>query len=162
MRRCALHHNGVSALRSLVLTWATVALCPAEVCSAGRSGVQAAIGWSDGQPQLEQLNLEALPVLPAKPVSAPQHGGDGGCTRVAFRPPVTPALHSPLAAALWTVGLATGASFLLYLWHEQDAREKEPRKLSNRLPALLCLSLGASVALGLGSFFLLLAAGVSV
>lgn len=158
MRRCALRHNGASALRTVL--WVSVAL-RLQVCTAGRSGVQAAIGWSDAQPQVEQLNLETLPLLPPEPVLTPQRGGDYA-TRVAYRPPVSPTLHLQLAAALWAVGLVTGASFLLHLWHEQDSREKQPRKLSSRLPTLLCLGFGASVALGLGSFFLLLAAGVHV
>ena len=139
---------------------ASAALSP-SVCAAGRSGIQAAIGWSDTQHQVEQLNLDTLTVLPDVAGPVPHDGKTRGIG-VAFRPPVDPTLYSSLAAAFWTVGLIAGSRFLLRLWHEPDPRDEQSGKICDRLPALLCLSLVASMALGFGSFFVLLAAGVNV
>ena len=130
-----------------------------EGCRAGRSGLQAAAGWTDAQHQVEQLGLETLIVLPAKPLSA----AVGGVTNmVEVRPPVDPALHASLAAAFWAVGLMTMARFLLCQWRGDDRRGEEQLQICNRLLTLLCLGFVSSVALGLGSFFTLLAAGVRV
>eukprot|EP01043_Picozoa_sp_COSAG02_P002555 COSAG02_NODE_59_length_43585_cov_39.087752_16_plen_163_part_00 len=162
MHRCGFRltrFDGGARLSHVVLC-ASVALSP-SVCAAGRSGMHAAAGWAETQNQVEELNLETLTVLPAVAGPVPPNS-ENGDRHVAFRPPVDPTLHSSLAATFSTVGLIAGARFLLRLWREPDPRDQELEKLCDRLPTLLCLSFVASVALGLGSFFVLLAAGVNV
>ena len=147
---------------SLVLG-VSIALSPC-VRAAGRSGVQAAVGWSDTQNHVEQLNLETLTLQSSAEAGLvpPNAFNNGGASNLAFRPPVNPTFHSSLAVAFWTVGLIAGTQCLLRLWHEPDPRGQDPGPICDRLSALFCLSLVASVALGLGSFFVLLAAGVTV
>ena len=159
MHCCGWRGNGGAGLSLVVCV--SIALSPC-VWAAGRSGVQAAVGWSDTQNHVEQLNLETLTLRPSEEAGPVPPNAFNGGSIVAFRPPVNPASHFSLAVAFWTVGLMAGTQFLLRLWYEPDPRGQEPGQICDRLPALFCLSLVASVALGLGSFFVLLGAGVTV
>lgn len=139
-----------SAALSAVL-WAGITT---DMCLAGGTSARAAVGWSDSHSQIEVLDTgEELTVLRADPAAAAA-ASSGGST--AFEPPVDPGMYATLAAALWAVGLVVGGKFLLH--RDEDA----PGRFGSWLLQLLCLGAGASVAMGLGSFFLLLASGVYV
>lgn len=158
MQRCRTCRRGANALK--LGAWASICLC-LDFCNSERSGLQAAVGWSDTQAEVEQPDLETLPVLIAASAPGLQDNKDGG-TSVNFRPPVDPKLHAALAVALFAVGLTAGGKFLMLQWREATASDVELSKLADKLPPLLYWSASASVALGLGSFFMLLAAGVDV
>lgn len=118
--------------------------------------MEGAVGWSDIHPQTELLDAGVkLTVVPTAASESPARSGGG---LAPFQTAVDAESWPALAGALWATGLLVGGRFLLV--------QQEDPECSGGLGwwvlRLVGLGASASVSLGLGSLFLLLAADVSL